>query len=128
MVDRRQRSWMDIDREWSLADVLPIIREVPDAKYLILNVANGMTLSEEEAGVIRNANVLIDTSGREISNLGELMQHYGGEKFAFGTHSPILDPVTSLLRIETLRAEEANADLVESLRSGNAKRFLGIEG
>jgi uncharacterized protein len=95
MVDRRQRSWMDIDREWSLADVLPVIRAVPDAKYLILNIANGMALRDEEAGVIRDANVLIDTSGREISNLGELIQLYGDEKFAFGTHSPILDPVSS---------------------------------
>ncbi len=43
MVDSRSRSWMDIDKEWNLADVIPIIKEVPDAKYMVLNIANGIT-------------------------------------------------------------------------------------
>src|SRR5690606_31525186 len=49
MVDSRQRSWMDIDYiagtskpEWSLSNILPIIHLVPDAKYIILNIANGL--------------------------------------------------------------------------------------
>ena len=48
------------------------------------------------------------------------------EKFAFGTHSPILDYLTGLLRIESLRPSEADASVIELLRSGNAKRILGI--
>jgi uncharacterized protein len=53
MADSRQRSWMDIDYvvgatkpEWSLKDIMPVIKEVPDAKYLILNVASNIHLKD----------------------------------------------------------------------------------
>ena len=126
MVDPRPRSWMDISKEWALKDIVPIVREVPDAKYLILNVANSMRLSEEETELIKKADILFDTSGRSITRLGELMTQYGKEKFAFGTHSPVLDYLTGQLRIESLRENEADEASKEMLRSGNAKRFLKI--
>jgi predicted TIM-barrel fold metal-dependent hydrolase len=126
MVDSRQRSWMDIQKEWELKDVLPIIREVPDAKYMILNIANSMKLKEEELSLLKNAEVLMDISGREISNLGELLTLYGKEKFAFGTHAPILDYGTSLIRIESLRETEASEETKELIRSGNAAKILRI--
>jgi uncharacterized protein len=126
MVDSRQRSWMDISKEWSLKDIVSIVKEVPEAKYMILNVANSLKLSPEETELFKKANMLIDTSGRSISNLGELLNTFGKEKFAFGTHSPILDYLTGMLRIESLRASEADEPTKEMLRSGNAKRFLGV--
>ena len=126
MVDSRQRSWLDIEREWTLRDVLPILKAVPDAKYLLLNIANGMSISDDEAEIVKKAQVLMDTSGREISNLGELLARYGSEKFGFGSHSPILDPVSSMLRIESLREQEADEKTQDTLRSGNALKFLGI--
>jgi predicted TIM-barrel fold metal-dependent hydrolase len=126
MVDSRQRSWMDIAVEWELKDVIPIIREVPDAKYMILNVANGMKLSEDDATILKNTQVLIDTSGREITDLAGLLKIYGPEKFAFGSHAPILDIATGLLRIESLRVTEADPQTKEMIRSGNARTFLGM--
>ncbi len=126
IVDSRQRSWMDISKEWTLKDIIPVIREVPDGKYMILNIANNMRLSEEEKELLKRTNLLMDTSGREISNLGELIVTYGKDKFAFGTHSPILDYASSLLRIETLRKSETSDEERELIRSGNAKRLLGL--
>ncbi|HEY0666973.1 MAG TPA: amidohydrolase family protein [Sphingobacteriaceae bacterium] len=133
MVDSRQRSWMDIDyvvgtpkREWNLKDILPIIKAVPDAKYMILNFANGAALTDEEMSVIKNADVLIDTSGRTITNMSDFLKQYGTNKFAFGTHSPILDYLTGQLRIESLKADEADEATKELLRSGNAKRFMSL--
>ncbi len=126
MVDSRQRSWMDISREWTLKDIVPIIKEVPDASYIILNVANSMQLTTEETELLKKANLLMDTSGRSLSNLGELLDKFGKEKFAFGTHSPILDYLTGMLRIESLRDDEANEETKEMLRSVNAKRFLRL--
>ena len=126
MDDSRSRSWMDIDREWKLEDVIPIIQAVPEAKYLVLNIANGIDLKDEDTAFFRNSNVVFDTSGRNIYNLSELIGKFGKEMFAFGTHSPILDDVTGLLRIESLRDSEADADTKELLRSGNARRILGI--
>ena len=133
MVDSRQRSWMDIDYvaytpkpEWSLKDIFPIIKEVPDAKYMILNVANSIALNKGDEEIFKKANVLMDTSGRTLNSIPDLLKTQGKERFAFGTHSPILDYLTGLLRIESLRESEADEATKELLRSGNAKRFLGI--
>lgn len=125
MVDSRPRAWMDLSKELTVKDIIPVIKEVPDAKYFILN-SGAIAVSEEEKEILKKTNLLIDTSGRGIYNLGSLLKTYGKDKFAFGTHSPILDYVTGSLRIESLRADEADEATIELLRSGNAKRVLGI--
>ena len=126
IVDSRQRSWMDISREWAMKDIMPVIREVRDAKYFIVNAANSMNVDDADAELINNAKLLVDTSGRSLSNPGEMIRRFGKEKFAFGTHSPILDYLTGLLRIETLRPDEADEAAKELIRSGNAIRMLDI--
>ena len=126
MVDSRPRSWMDINTEWSLEDIIPIIKEVPDAKYLVLNICNGIKLNDEDTELFKNSDIVFDTSGRNIYNLSELLNKFGKDLFAFGTHTPILDYLTGLLRIESLRANEADEATKELLRSGNAKRILGM--
>ena len=143
MVDSRQRSWLDIPlfdynatvksdiilKEWALSNILPIIREVPDAKYIIVNLANSIKLNEEEMNLINKTDLLFDTSGRVIRGdnmLSDLLKRFGKEKFAFGSHSPILDYLTGRLRIESMTEAEADKPTKEMLRSGNAKRILGI--
>lgn len=143
MVDSRQRSWMDIPvfegnaavkfdiitREWAVRNIMPIIKEVPDAKYLILNIANSIQLDPEDMDAIKRADVLFDTSGRQIrgeDNLYELLKRFGNNRFAFGSHSPILDYLTGRLRIESLSEAEADEPTKEMLRSGNAKRILNL--
>jgi uncharacterized protein len=126
IVDQRQRSWMDISKEWTLKDIVPVIKKVPDAKYFIVNAANSMAVSSEETEMLKNTKVLFDTSGRNLTNLGDMIQLYGKDKFAFGTHSPVLDYLAGLLRIESLRENEADQAIKQLLRSENAKRMLGI--
>jgi len=138
MVDSRQRSWMDIPvfvpgeksdiifKEWQLKNIIPIIKEVPDAKYIIVNIANGLRLNNEELEIIKKADVLFDTSGRSMSDLPELLKQFGKEKFAFGSHSPILDYLSGHLRIEYMNDSEADETTKEMLRSGNARRIIGI--
>lgn len=126
MVDSRPSSWLDINEEWALKDIVPIVKAVPDAKFLILNVANHTQLDEEETKLFQKTELVMDTSGRNIINLGELLKLYGKEKFAFGTHAPILDYRTGLLRIESLRDHEADENTKDLLRAGNIKKFLNI--
>lgn len=126
MVDSRTSSWMDIEEEWSLKDIVPAVRAVPDAKFLIMNVANSTALNEEDMALFRKADILMDTSGRSITNWGDLFKRFGAGKFCFGTQSPILDYCTGLLRIESLRKEEADEQTRELLRAGNIKKMLGI--
>ena len=126
IVDSRQRSWMDVSKEWSLKDVVPIMKEVPDAKYIILNIANDGKMGKEELDILKSQNVLFDTSGRAITNISEFINRFGKEKFAFGTHTPILDYLTGLLRIESLYKNEADEETKELLRYKNAKSFLNL--
>lgn len=126
MVDSRLSSWMDLKNEWALKDIMPIIHKVPDAKYLILNVANSTRLNDEDTELLKKTDFMMDTSGRAINSLANLLDTYGKEKFAFGTHSPILDYYTGLLRIEALKETEADQKTKELLKSGNAKRMFRI--
>jgi hypothetical protein len=126
MMDARQRSWMDIEREWNLKDVIPILKAVPDARYLLLNHCNDAKLTAQEEAVFKRATVLIDTSGRSVNTLPELLKKYGAEKFAFGTHAPLLDYLTGLLRIDSLRKDEGDERMKEMMKSGNAKKFLDL--
>lgn len=126
MVDSRPSSWMDIKEEWALKDIVSIVSAVPDAKFLILNVANNTTLSEGDIQLFKKADMIMDTSGRNIINLGEMLQVYGKDKFAFGTHAPILDYRTGLLRIAALRENEADEKVKSLLKSGNIERFLNL--
>ena len=124
LVDARTSSWLDIEQEWALKDLFPLFNAVPDAAYLILNVANSTALREEEQTLFNKTNIILDTSGRNISDLGQLLGQFGKEKFAFGTHAPLLDYYTGLLRIEALQENEADSETKDLLRSGNIKRFL----
>jgi len=138
MVDSRQRSWMDIPvfvpgeksdiifKEWQLKNIIPIVKEVPDAKYIIVNIANGLRLSDDELELIKNSDILFDTSGRSMSDLPDLIKKFGKEKFAFGSHAPILDYLSGHLRIEYMNDTEAGETTKELIRSGNARRMLGV--
>lgn len=126
IVDSRQRSWMDISKELSLKDIMPAIKAVPDAKYFVVNAANSLIVNEEDTELLKKTDILFDTSGRTLSDLAGMIKRYGKEKFAFGTHSPILDYLAGLLRIESLYESEADEATKEMLRSGNAKRILGL--
>jgi hypothetical protein len=139
MVDSRQKSWLDIPKfeprelkydiitlEWQMMNIIPIIKEVPDAKYIIVNVANGFRMSDEDAELIKKTDLVFDTSGRSVSDLPELINRFGKQRFAFGSHSPILDYLSGRLRIESMNDSEADETTKELLRSGNAKRLIRL--
>jgi len=126
MVDSRTSSWMDLDKEWTLKSIVPIVKAVPDAKYLVVNVANSVALNDEEMPLFKKAELLMDSSGRNITYWSDLFKSFGTDKFCFGTHAPLLDYFSGLLRIESLRENEADEKTKELLRSGNIKRLLGL--
>lgn len=126
VMDSRQRSWMDLAAEWAMKDYVPLVQAVPDAKYMMLNLSTGMTLSAEQETALKNANVLFDTSGRHITHFANVYRRFGKDKFAFGSHFPVFDYYTGLLRIESLRLDEAEEADRALFCSGNARRFLKV--
>ncbi len=125
IVDKRSRSWMDLDKEWDLNDFLPIIRAVPDAKYIILNIANRKKLSDKDIETFKNTDIVFDTSGRK-SDVPGTIEKFGKNKVAFGTHTPILDYLTGRIRFEALKENEADEETKKLIRSENARRIIGL--
>jgi len=79
--------------------------------------------------LFKKADILFDTSGRAIrgdNTLSELMKRFGKEKFAHVHTHLSFDYLSGRLRIESLNEAEADEATKEMLRSGNAKRVLGI--
>ncbi len=126
VVDSRPSSWLDINEEYNLAQIMTLVKHVPDGKYLIQNVANSLDLVQEDLALIRSTQLVMDTSGRNINQLGKFLQIFGKNKFAFGSHSPILDYCTGLLRIESLSVSEADEETKVKLRSGNIKELFDL--
>lgn len=127
MVDTRQRFWMDIHKEWTLNELMPVAGYVPDGKYMFLNISSGYRLNEENTRIARQANLLLDTSGRGMSDMPDIIRLYGKTNIAFGSHSPILDYLTGQLRIACLSAEEADDETKQLLQYGNAQSFLRLK-
>lgn len=133
MVDSRQRSWLDIDHvagtekgEWSLRNFMPLLKAATKTRFLFLNISSGLAVNPEDVRLLRNDNVLFDTSGRSLHHMPSLLKEFGSEKFAFGSHSPILDYLTGMLRIESMTDQEANETVKNKLRYQNARRFIDI--
>lgn len=126
MVDSRQRSWMDLSTEWNPKKFIPLMKAVPDARYLLLNISTGLALNKEETDILKKTDYMFDTSGRTIDVVRDFLSLYGKERFAFGTHAPVFDYLSGMMRIAYLNEQEVSEREKEMLRSGNAKRFLNI--
>lgn len=134
MIDLRQRSWLDVDKELDLNHIASLVREVPDAQYIVLDmrVGNGRSTTEESLEILKKADILFDTvrssgvpvKGYNGESLLELLETYGPEKLAFGTETPFIDYCSPFIRVEVFN--EADEKTKEMIWSGNARRMLRI--
>ena len=131
-IDIRQRSWIGISRELSMSNIAAVVSSVPDARYITLNTIIGR-MSDDEVATIKNADIVFDTArlvgvstGGAGSHMPTIIEKYGRDKPAFGTFTPFLDYVTPFIRIGVLEDGEVNEATKELIRSGNARRILGL--
>lgn len=134
MIDIRQRSWLDVEEELDLNNIASLVQEVPDAKYIILDMRsiNGRKVTEESLEVLQKADILFDTvrssgvpvQGYSGESLQELLEIYGPDKLAFGTETPFIDYCTPFIRIAVF--EEADEEIKHKIWAGNARRMLRI--
>ena len=129
VVDDRQRSWLDVDKRLSMADIASVVERVPESKLVVLNAALPGT-NGSVSQIFEKADILFDTvyaNGSGVAmgayHLADGIAKYGPKKFAFGTAAPFREPVTSLLRIEV--SKETDSATKDLIWSGNARRFLG---
>jgi uncharacterized protein len=134
MIDLRQRSWMDVGTDMVLNDIADIVREVPDAAYMVLDtrIPEGTAATTaENTRILRNANLVFDSvraSGVPVigyngAGIQDLIDTFGRDKLAFGTETPFVDYVTPFLRLEVYPGDSATKELIWH---GNARRILGM--
>lgn len=126
MIDLRQRSWLDINKQLSLNDVASLIREVPEAQYIVLDVRQRWGEEDEESTkILKETDILFDTPRLTSTPIGASFQYmldtYGPEKLAFGTETPFIDYCSPFIRLGKLEARKKTKDLI---RSGNARRMF----
>lgn len=130
MIDIRQRSWLDVSEDLDYHDIAMLVREVPDAKYMMLDTRH--SANEEARDILQNANILFDStraSGTPIPGLNGTSLHYlhdtfGPDKIAFGTGAPFIDYYSPFIRLAAF--EDADQRTLEMITSGNAQRMLDL--
>lgn len=135
MIDLRQRSWLDINKELGFNEIAALVQKVPDASYMVLDTR--IREYADETGdaavqVLKGANIVFDSTrasgvpiiGPNGAGLDDIVKTFGRDKIAFGTGTPFIDYLSPFIRVEVYR--EADQSLKELIWSGNAKRMLGL--
>lgn len=125
--DVRNRSWLIDVPEIPLTEVAALVAARPDARFLLLNGAGYANGPLGKKGALP-ANYLIEISRMDsvlTDEIGRLAVGLGTDRLAFGTGMPFHYPDPSLLKLEVLRASEADK---AKIAWGNAAAWLGLGG
>jgi len=113
--DYRQRSWLVDVKDVSLAEIVPLIKAKPQARFVLLN---GIGYTASPLGQKNNnlpANYWIEISrlsalmGNEI---GKLVEALGPDRIVFGTGIPFNAPDPSLMKIQVLQMSQKDKDRI----------------
>lgn len=123
--DVRNQSWLVNVPEVPLAEVAALVAARPDARFLLLNgagFANG-PLGRRDSGLPPNYLIEISRMDSVLTDeIGRLVASLGADRLAFGTGMPFHYPDISLLKLETLRVDEADR---RRIAGANAESWLG---
>jgi predicted TIM-barrel fold metal-dependent hydrolase len=125
--DVRNQSWLVDVPEVPLADVAALVAARPNARFIILNGAGFAGGALGRKGALP-ANYLIEISRMDsvlTDEIGRLAASLGADRLAFGTGAPFHYPDLALLKLEVLRASEADK---ARIARGNAAAWLGLDG
>ena len=125
VVDVRQRHWLDTERNLTAEGLDAVTRACPGTSFIFLN-ALGLQPATFTAGSHAGRRVVTDLSRLSAvlhDNLGELISEAGAGSVVFGTGIPFSYPKPALLKLEVLRASEADK---ERIAWGNMAAILGL--
>ena len=125
--DYRQRSWLVDVKDLTPAEIVPLVKARPKARFILLNGAGyvGSALGNANSGL--PANYWIEISrltavmGDEIAQLAGAL---GGDRVVFGTGMPFNSPDPALVKMEVV---DLDAGDKERIRWKNAAGLLGVQ-
>ena len=125
-IDQRQRHWLIEVPDLELEEIARLVEAHPEARFVILN-GSGFTASRlGRADTDLPANYCIGISRLSAvlaAEMRALLDNLGPDRLVFGTGMPFKYPDPPLVKLEVLDATE---DEKEAIRSGNARRLLGL--
>lgn len=126
-IDQRQRHWLLHIADLSLGELEALVERHPDAKFAFLN-GLGFTnsrLGQADSGLPGNYVMGISRMWALMTNeVGVLIESVGVERLVFGSGMPFKYPEVPNVK---LAAMDATEEQKEAIRSGNARRLLGMQ-
>jgi predicted TIM-barrel fold metal-dependent hydrolase len=113
--DYRQRSWLVDVKDLSPAEIVPLIKAKPQARFVLLN---GLGYIASPLGQKNNnlpANYWIEISRLSAlmtNEIGKLIKALGPDRIVFGTGMPFNAPDPALVKIEVLQLNRKDKDQI----------------
>ncbi len=132
LVDRRQRSWMDSAEDIPMKNILHVVRQVPDARYLILHAFTPDFANDDVVEAVDGVDIQFDMMyGTATQQIGPVLYDLptgiaalGPERFSFGTATPFREYPSHVIRMELLESALADPKALAAVWGGNASRLL----
>jgi predicted TIM-barrel fold metal-dependent hydrolase len=124
--DRRQQSWLVDIADVTPQDVIPLVRAVPQAKFIFGNSSgfSSSPLGRADAGLPSNYFIEISLLTALIANeIGQLVRSLGEDRILFGSGMPFHYPDGAILKLEVLDATPA---IKEKIARSNARNLLRL--
>jgi uncharacterized protein len=124
--DYRQRSWLVDVKDLTPAELVPLVKAKPQARFLLLNGAGyvGTPLGSLKSGLPANYWIEISRLSSLLANeIGGLVTALGAERLLFGTGMPFNVPDPVLVKMEVVNLNAADK---EQIRWKNVARLLGL--
>jgi uncharacterized protein len=123
--DYRQRSWLVDVPDLQPAELVPLLRACPKARFVLVNGIGfaGSPLGQRDPTIPANYVVEISRLSALVANeIGQLLEKLGPDRVVFGTGTPFCSPDPSLAKLEVLDAPEA---VKQRIRFQTAAKILG---
>jgi len=125
--DYRQRSWLVDVPDLRPAELAPLVKSCPKARFVLVNGTGfAATLGAKAAELPANFVIEISRLSAVLANeIGQLVSRLGPDRVVFGTGMPFNSPDPALVKLEVLDLPEA---VKEQIRWKTAAKIYGLPG
>ena len=123
--DYRQRSWLVDVPDLRPADLVPLVKAHPKARFVFVNGAGfaGSPLGQKDMDLPANYAIEISRLTAVMANeIGQLVTRLGVDRVVFGTAMPFSSPDPALVKLDAIDLSE---EVKEQIRWKTAVKLFG---